>query len=123
MNMAGWGTSAVTKQLRRAATAPAPPQAFVPFHQVHHASEPLVGVLAVLACIVSWGKAPARTPCSSSLSSVSQHSLCACSFKVRHALDLLVDVIAIFVRILVILLNNAAKEEERKRKEEQRRRR
>lgn len=39
--------------------------------------------------------------------------------EVRHALDLLVDFISMFVRILIILIRNAEKkeEEERRRKD------
>ena len=39
---------------------------------------------------------------------------------VRHALDLLVDLIAIFVRVLIILMKNA---EEKNRKENEKKRR
>lgn len=38
--------------------------------------------------------------------------------EVRHALDLLVDFISMFVRILIILIRNAEKEEEERRRKD-----
>lgn len=42
--------------------------------------------------------------------------------EVRHALDLLIDVFGLFVRILLILVKNQEKESERRRKEDNKRR-
>ena len=41
---------------------------------------------------------------------------------VRHALDLLVDVLAVFVRVLVIMLKRAEEEQRRERERSRKRR-